>query len=502
MSVKASCWLSGTLKGTALRVALSSFILFITLTAMSVEAQAEPYLAPDRQLRNDVQLLADAGILDRPVTTWPIPAASLASIRGADLRDHPAPVRAAYRRVIRELECSGGSVRLRASNDPNPRTHFGDQPDHRYDAAAAWGWNAEHHGGRVQGNVVHDADEDKTRSHLDGSYGTLRLGNWLLSAGAQDRWWGPGWEGSLILGDNARPMPMVSFERDDARPTDAPVIRWLGAWNLTTFLGQHESDRNDAPRARLFGMRLAFRPLDGLEIGLSRTAQWGGKDRPETARSFWNMFTGRSNQGDDDPDLRGGDANQFGGYDFRWASPIGNRAYAIYGQLIGIDEAGYLPYQYMGLLGGEIWWQQGRNQVRVNLEVADTTPEFHRGDRRRGSSGYVHSFYRDGYRYRGRVLGHAMDGEGLMVSVGAQLIRPNGDFWHLLLRHTEQNRDGQDNRAVGVEERAIITGAELYHTLHRGQNSITWSAGADYIRPRTGSDTIEPRAWAGYSRRF
>lgn len=475
-------------------------VLIVLLFAGVV--QAEPYLPPDRQLRNDIQLLADAGVLNRPVTTWPIPAGSVASVRGADLSGQPAPVRAAHRRVLRQLERNGPSVSLRASNDPNPRTHFGDQPVNRYEASVAWGWNGERLGGRLQANVVHDADDEDTESYLDGSYGALRLGNWLLSAGAQNRWWGPGWEGSLILTDNARPMPMVALERDDARPSELPVVRWLGPWNLTSFFGQHESNRDDAPRAKLFGMRFAFRPLDGLEVGLSRTAQWGGKGRPETARSFWNMLTGRSNQGDDDPDLSGGDANQFAGYDFRWASPVGNLPYAIYGQLIGIDEAGNLPYQYMGLIGGEVWWQRGLNQVRVNLEVADTTPEFHRGDDRRGSMGYVHSFYTDGYRYRGRVMGHSMDGEGLMISVGAQLVRPNGDFWHLLLRHTEQNRDGRTNRAEGVEEQTIITGVELYHTFHRGQNSVTWSAGGDYIRPRDGADSIEPRVWGSYTRRF
>ena len=40
---------------------------------------------------------------------------------------------------------------------------------------------------------------------LDGSYIAARLGNWSASFGQVERWWGPGWDGSLILSTNARP---------------------------------------------------------------------------------------------------------------------------------------------------------------------------------------------------------------------------------------------------------------------------------------------------------
>ena len=53
---------------------------------------------------------------------------------------------------------------------------------------------------------------------LDGSYIAARLGNWSASLGQQERWWGPGWDGSLILSTNARPIPAVSFDRRVPEP--------------------------------------------------------------------------------------------------------------------------------------------------------------------------------------------------------------------------------------------------------------------------------------------
>jgi len=475
-----------------------AWLLCLLMPAGAIDA--EPYLPLDRPLRNDLQLLNDAGVLNLPLSTWPIPAASVASLREADLSSQPDGVRGAHARVLRELDRRGASVELRAANELNPRTHFGDQPINRYETRVAYGWQGERFGGRLQGNLARDADNEDTEAQLDGSYLAMSLGNWLFSAGAQDRWWGPGWEGSLILGDNARPVPSVAFDRLDTSASESAWLSWLGPWSFSGFFGQLESNRDDAARTKLFGFRFVFRPLDGLELGLSRTAQWGGKGRPEDWSSFWNALIGRSNQGDDDPDLEGGDANQFAGYDFRWASPIGSAPYALYGQLIGIDEAGYLPYKFIGLGGVEFWGTYFGRQARLNVEVANTEVEFYKSER--GGLAYVHSFYTDGYRHRRRVLGHSMDGEGLMVSAGAQWVDRKGDAWHLLTRRTDQNKIGGTNRAFGVEEEAAILGLELTHARERGPHKFVLSLGAEHIDPAEGDSELEPRVWGSYERRF
>ena len=42
--------------------------------------------------------------------------------------------------------------------------------------------------------------------------------------------------------------------------------------------------------AQFWGMRVNFRPLPSLEIGLSRSAQWCGKDRPCDLDTFIDVI--------------------------------------------------------------------------------------------------------------------------------------------------------------------------------------------------------------------
>ncbi|MCG5549105.1 capsule assembly Wzi family protein [Halorhodospira halochloris] len=496
------------------------------LTALtSTTAHAHPYINPDdRLLRADLQYLVDSGVAEVPLTTWPLPREQLRPLVEADVSDQPAAVQAAHNRVVSRItQPSRAELTARVASDPDPRTYFSDVPIHEQELEAAvnLGSSSERWGGRIQANAHrHDRDDasTKTETYLDGSYAAVRLGNWLVHGGAQDRWWGPGSEGSLILTDNARPVPSVGFDRVAAEPFDLPVLRWLGPWNLTTFLGELDGDRKDAPYAKLFGMRVAFRPYSGLEIGLSRTAQWGGEGRPEDLNSFWRMFTGQSNIGDDpDNEPEGGHANQFAGWDLRWASPLGTAPYAIYMQLIGIDEAGnYLswPYQNMGLAGIETWWAgAGGNRYRWHFEAADTATNFWReegpsSDRsaRNYNNAYTHSFYEDGYRYHDRVQGHSMDSGGQMFSTGLQLVEPKGYYWELLVRYTQQNRGGRDDtdrdvkrRAPAVMEQADFLVIDITRGLHYGPLTIELNLGAEQKAPAEGERELEMRGWTRVS---
>ena len=65
------------------------------------------------------------------------------------------------------------------------------------------------------------------------------LGNWSASLGKVDRWWGPGWDGSLILSTNARPIPAISLDRRIAEPFENKWLSWIGPWSFHSFIGQN-----------------------------------------------------------------------------------------------------------------------------------------------------------------------------------------------------------------------------------------------------------------------
>ncbi len=200
------------------------------------------------------------------------------------------------------------------------------------------------------------------------------LGNWMLSAGYIDRWWGPGWEGSLIYGSNARPIPSITIERNYSDPSENPWFSWIGQWRLAVTMGELEGNRDDAPHAQLFGMRVTWKPHPRLEVGISRSAQWCGDGRPCDLGTFWDLFTGNDN----DQPLAEQPGNQMAGFDLRWSLPWA--PVAVYMQAIGEDEANFMPSKYLGLFGAEVWGGWGERSWRAHVEYADTACDFYNSD--------------------------------------------------------------------------------------------------------------------------
>ena len=174
-----------------------------------------------------------------------------------------------------------------------------------------------------------------------------KFGNWIVTLGAQERWWGSGYEGGLMLSSNARPVPAVALDRAVSEAVQVEMAQLDRSWRLTTFMGpDQEGDREDyAPHPLLFGFRVSAGPLDGLEVSLERTAQWCGEGRSCNWNDFWNLWSGHDNAGERCLG-RGRAGNQLAGWDIRWASPIGDWPYALYNQHTGESIDSKIPRPY------------------------------------------------------------------------------------------------------------------------------------------------------------
>ncbi len=137
--------------------------------------------------------------------------------------------------------------------------------------------------------------------------------------------------------------------------------------------GQLESERA-VPNAQFWGMRVNFRPLQGLEIGLSRSAQWCGDGRPCGFDMFWDLLLGKDNVGDDGTTPENEPGNQMAGFDARWTNMWFGTPVSLYGQMIGEDEAGGFPSRYLaqfGIEGSGI--TRGQTSYRWFAEIAGTS---------------------------------------------------------------------------------------------------------------------------------
>jgi hypothetical protein len=483
---------------------LAAAVTALALSLATAPAFADPWIEPgDTRLRHDLALLADAGIIAVPLTAWPVSWAEVA--RDVDRvrleRGQPAwlaaplaRVQAAARNATRASSLVA-DVRVAGSERPMALRRFGATPREEGELSGGVQYTGERFAFRAQATVVADADDDKT-FRADGSYAAMTLGNWMLHAGYVDRWWGPGWEGSLIYGSNSRPIPSVTIERIYSDASDHPWLHWIGQWRFVWTMGQLEGDREDAPDARFFGARVTWKPHPRLEVGLSRSAQWCGDGRPCDADTFWDLFSGNDN----DQPMEEQPGNQMAGFDARWSLPFA--PVAVYGQMIGEDEAGFLPSQYLGLFGVEVSGGFGDRSWRAHLEYADTACSFYDSEPNFGCA-YRNFIYFDGYQYRDRSIGHAVDGDSEQVAAGLLLVNGDGSQWELAAQSSKVNR-GSANPVHSVEQAATtIRSADLYHRRALWGGELAVAVGYERRdREAPESDTEDARGFVQWTWQF
>jgi hypothetical protein len=439
---------------------------------LSSLTSADPWLAPGDELaRHDIEMLADAGVINGPITQWPIPWPDIA--RDVNGFEHYEELSAGEQRALNRLlkRAHGmmrtnevrGQLRVAGTNEPDELRGFAATPREDGEVEGSIAWTGNSLAFRAEASVVADADDGKTW-RPDGSYIAATIWNLMVSAGYIDRWWGPGWDGSLILSSSARPIPALTLERKYSDPFKVPVLKWLGPWRASILFGALEDHRDDFDETRFFGARVTFKPWRYLEIGLSRTALWCGEGRPCDAGTFWDLLIGNDN----DQPLAEQPGDQLAGYDLRLTSPWRSVPIAVYGQMIGEDEAGFLPSKFLGLFGLEHWGAVGSGSYRVHLEYADTTCDFSRANPQFDCA-YESSIYTVGYRFRGRSLGDSIDGDGRLTTLDALYVSHNGSSWELRARDGALNRDATAAAEAGHTLSPLATDVWSIDLSHRRQ---------------------------------
>ena len=197
------------------------------------------------------------------------------------------------------------------------------------------------------------------------AYAAINLANWQLSFGQQALWWGPGRTTSLILSDNAAPMPMLKLSR--ARPIALPgILSWAGVLHVDVFASREggihyvglgpgfllhgDASTSLTPPPYLWGAALSIKSTPNLELGFAHTVIFAGYGRPLNLRTFFHTFSVLGNGQDIDPGKRVTEFNfayhppglrKLVVYDeaMAWDDPIQGKFVARYAMAPGI----YLP---------------------------------------------------------------------------------------------------------------------------------------------------------------
>ena len=282
--------------------ALPGLMLTALLGMVSANAQADAgwFESGDSMLRMDLQLLNDAEVIRLPVNEWPLPRAAVYyAMDNAKLHfASNSAVAAALARVRLRLEQSAPMNLSATANagQPGRLRDFDDMAREDGEIGATASYRSDQFAVGLRVTAVANPD-DGQEIRADGSHATFQLGNWLLSANTLDRWWGPGHESSLILSNNARPMPTLMLARAAAKPFETPWLSWLGPWRLSFGISQMEQNRSDIDAPLFMAWRVASMPFKKIEVGFSRTAQFCGEQLPCSADSVRDMLLGHDNVG-------------------------------------------------------------------------------------------------------------------------------------------------------------------------------------------------------------
>lgn len=394
--------------------ALSVLSLAI-FSSLALPVYAQRVILNNNDLRTDLNWLNQQGVIQISTSTWPLSGEEIQRALSTAKIENNAQQKV-VNSVMVNLEAENTSIKLAlfAETDPqNIPQKFADEQKSQYQAVLELNAGGAQWDARLRVNAEKDPIIDNGHDvNVEGSYIAGKLWNQWLIAGQIPTYWGPGHEGSLIRGDASRPVYGFTMQRAEQQAFETKWLSWIGPWQYQAFAGQLD-DYHAIPDAKLLGFRLTAQPLPYLELGASRILQWGGEGRSESFDTLWNAIKGNDNFYDGDLDK----SNQIAGFDARLnLNHWGGVPISLYGQYVGEDEAGLLPSKKMYLAGIDYSSQLNNLPLQVYAEWADTRTN---GDVQ-GIS-YNHYIYQDGYYQHGFPLGHAMGGDGQMLSLGGDI---------------------------------------------------------------------------------
>lgn len=386
------------------------------LTIISIHSQANGIILNEENLRNDLNWLNQQGVIQISTSTWPLSEAELSRALSKAVVNNNIQQKV-IDKVSDYLKLENNKLILDVFTETEQQRQsqfFANKESAQHHVGIGFKANSEHWASQIKINVEKDQIiENDQKVNVEGSYLGVNFWNQWFIAGQIPTYWGPGYEGSLIRGDASRPVYGVTLQRVEQKAFESSWLSWIGNWQYQMFAGQLD-DYQSIPNAKLLGLRVTMQPRPYLEIGASRIFQWGGDGKDESLSGLWEAIKGNDNVDDRALDK----SNQLAGIDvkFNFNSFI-NLPLGLYGQLIGEDEAGYLPSRKFHLLGIDYSSKLSKFPIQLYLEMADT-----RTNGKVWGYTYSHGDYKDGYYQHGYPLGYSIGGDSQIYSMGGNII--------------------------------------------------------------------------------
>lgn len=284
-------------------------------------AYATPWAdSDDTQMRHNLQVLADAGVVELSVSTYPLMWGALIEVLHevdvSGLLEHEL---SAYTQVMaavnfhRQGGYTGGKIGAQSNN--NAERGFGQRQHEKAAVALTREFKNKHSALRLQTTWRIDREmrygyPDKQELSLAGSYlativSSKALGSWVISVDQLYTWWSPSYDNDGMHTRSVQPLQSLRITRAGASPSALAGLSWLGPWSATAYVGRSErriglpelmnsavlttdADSADmtqalvpAEREEAFGIRMTVNPYPTLQLG----ARFTGSHLRRTAKN-------------------------------------------------------------------------------------------------------------------------------------------------------------------------------------------------------------------------
>jgi len=395
--------------------------LAISCLVFSASLSASPWIDANQLfLRHHIQQLSDAGLISAPVTTYPLMwnaiNSDLLQINPRSLSPRLTESYAQVTHYLRQAQSNkyNHQAKLSLSNRAQRFHGFGEVTRQSAQLQLSTEYLGDFWAVKLS-SQLRDKPQDNKEFTFDNSYLAATFGNWVLRAGALSQWWGPGWDSSLVLGNNARPLPTLSLSRQTSTAFTNDWLNWAGPWTLTSQITRLEDDSNSEDGLSWIS-RATFRPASSLELGVSWFQLWPDKQQ-------------KSN------------SNQLLGLDFRWSNTQWKTPFSIYAQALdsNTSDTAYL----MGIDRHLSW---GPQSVRLFLEYTDNSANCHSSPGL--SCAAKEEDIERSYNYQGSTLGTYDNAKVWTLGALGQL--DNGYQWQAKLRVAKLAENHNDSTAYAA----------------------------------------------------
>jgi Capsule assembly protein Wzi/PAP2 superfamily len=324
------------------------------------------------------------------------------------------------------------------------------------------------------------------------AYVGMNFSDWQITYGNQSLWWGPSQGGPLMFSNNAQPMRM--FRVDRATPFRLPsFLGVLGPMRIEAYVGQYSGydfvltptglaggyGMPVSPQPIDHGERISFKPTSNLEIGLSRTTDFGGPGYPLTPHNFLRSVFSTGNTGAGNA-LKPGARRS--GLDFSYRLPGMRNGATFYAEgmaqhdeitpLLGPDVASWFAGLYIPVLPGV-------RRMDLRLEGGYTDPPYAAGDVAHGAF-YWDDTWITGFQNAGHLMGSWMGRQGQGEQASTTYWMGHRDKLQFGFRHQKVSRQlVADPLAAAIPQGGNLTDANVRAEFWVG-STFSVSAMAQY----------------------